>query len=89
MAAGGNGPAAGVVSFADGPLDSAAAGRLFFYLTPMDETGHHVQVSQLRLHISETQLYMLYCLAAAAQAELRGTRAPRTSLMAAVLNISV
>lgn len=36
---------AGVVSYADGgPLDSPAAGRMFFYLTPMDETGGHIQV---------------------------------------------
>jgi hypothetical protein len=36
---------AGVVSYADGgPVDSPAAGRMFFYLTPMDETGGHIQV---------------------------------------------
>lgn len=38
---------AGVVSYADGgPLDSPAAGRMFFYLTPMDETGGQIQVGR-------------------------------------------
>lgn len=41
---GSHGPSTGVVSYADAPPGTAAAGRLFFYLTSMDETGHHVQV---------------------------------------------
>lgn len=50
--AGANGsPSAGVVSFADGPLTGPAAGRLFFYLTPMDETGHGVQVCAERQQV--------------------------------------
>lgn len=33
------------MSFADGAIGSAAAGRLFFYLTAMDETGKHIKVT--------------------------------------------
>jgi hypothetical protein len=32
----------GIVSFSDSP---AASGRLFFYLTPMDETAQNLKVS--------------------------------------------
>lgn len=48
---GADGPAAGVVSFSDGPLDSAYAGRLFFYLTGMDETGQSIQVDVWSIRI--------------------------------------
>jgi hypothetical protein len=42
---GNTGVGGGVVSFAAGPPGSAAtAGRLFFYLTHMDETGQQIQV---------------------------------------------
>lgn len=40
----GGAPSSGVVSFADGYPSSSLSGRLFFYLTPIDETGKHIQV---------------------------------------------
>eukprot|EP00878_Enallax_costatus_P042483 GHUV01049861.1.p1 GENE.GHUV01049861.1~~GHUV01049861.1.p1 ORF type:complete len:159 (-),score=48.00 GHUV01049861.1:249-725(-) len=52
----------GVVSFSDGAADNPS-GRLFFYLTPMDETTQHLQDVNARcsLSISEAQLGAKTC----------------------------